>query len=113
MKTFKGEFALTKDPPNPTPNPPVGDDDKIIWVSWGDYMTWHLDVIRNGIISLYGEKAVTGINMGHDGVYFFDHDDGVDFHKVGQLIGVRHSGPSVSSGSTCSDGRNRWKRRMR
>jgi len=94
MKLFKAEFSLAK----ALPNPDSKTSKEIDMISWGDYMWWSLDTIRNGIIDLYGEGSVTQIKKANDGVWFFHYnDDVVDFSKVGNHIGVQHSGPSMSS----------------
>ena len=94
MKTLKAEFSLAKVVPNSQDN----NSKKINMISWGDCMCWDLDSVRDGIIDLYGEKSVTNIKKGSDGVYYFKYDDKVDFSKVGKHIGVSHSGPSQSIG---------------
>lgn len=46
-QTMYGEFAIKK----------TIHGDKIIWISWGDYMQWDLQSIRLGIIAFYGKDA--------------------------------------------------------
>jgi hypothetical protein len=94
MKPFKAEFALYDALPNPKPD----DSKQIDMVSWGDYMWWDLNAIRDGIIDLYGEDSVTHVVEGIDRVCFFQYDETVvDFEAVGKHIGVKHSTSSSSS----------------
>lgn len=77
----------------------VEGEDDLAWVSWGDCMQWHLSCIQKGIRDLYGEGAASDLEKDKNGVFFFRYDGRADLKKVGEKIGVRHSGPSISSSS--------------
>ncbi len=89
-ETFKAQFA----------DPKAGrgwHNDKIMWISWGDYMQWDLASIRSGIISLYDKTYVSEINKDDKNVYYFKYDKRVNWKDLGKHLGVSNSGPSSSS----------------
>ncbi len=73
---------------------------EIEFVSWGDYQSWSVFLIRDAIIDRYGADSVSEMKKDDKGYWYFDASAEVDYRLIGQDIGVSHSGPSSSSSST-------------
>lgn len=78
------------------------EEDGIAWISHGDCTHIHINCFRKGIIDLYGDEAVGPIQKDEKDVFYFLYDESVDTSAIDKHIGVRISGPSVSSTSSTS-----------
>lgn len=75
------------------------------WISCGDYQVQDIADWRNAIIKRYGPEGVSELQVDEDGYWWFDHPELPDDGQIGRDLGITHSGPSVSSSSSCATSR--------